>query len=56
MHDEAASVIAACRNARGARTVDLMIAAIACSVNLPLHTRNPDDFAALKELVEVIAV
>ena len=51
-----ASVIAAGRKARGARAVDLMIAAIACSVNLPLYTRNPDDFAALNELVEVIAV
>lgn len=51
-----ASVIAAGRKARGARAVDLMIAAIACSVNLPLYTRNPDDFAALDQLVEVIAV
>jgi predicted nucleic acid-binding protein len=51
-----AAVIAGGRKARGARAVDLMIAAIACSVNLPLYTRNPNDFAALEGLVEVVAV
>jgi len=33
-----------------------MIAAIACSVELPLYTREPDDFAALEGLVEVVAI
>lgn len=33
-----------------------MIAAIACSVDLPLYTRNPNDFAALDELVEIVAI
>ncbi len=51
-----AAVTAAGRKARGARAVDLMIAAVACSVELPLYTRNPDDFAALEGLVEIIAV
>lgn len=51
-----AAVAAAGRKARGARAVDLMIAAIACSLDLPLYTRNPDDFAALDGLVEVIAI
>ena len=51
-----ASVIAAGRKARGTRAVDLMIAAIACSVDLPLYTRNPADFAALDGLVDVIAI
>lgn len=51
-----AAVIAAGRKARGARSVDLMIAAIACSVELPLYTRNPDDFAALEGLVDVVAI
>jgi len=51
-----AAVIAAGRKARGARSVDLMIAAIACSVELPLYTRNPDDFAALNGLVDVVAI
>ncbi len=51
-----AAVVAAGRKARGARAVDLMIAAIACSTRLPLFTRNPGDFTALDGLVEVTAV
>ena len=51
-----ASVAAQGRKARGARAVDLLIAAVACSVDLPLCTRNPDDFRALDGLVTVVAV
>jgi predicted nucleic acid-binding protein len=51
-----AAVAAAGRKARGTRALDLMIAAIACSVGLPLYTRNPDDFAALDGLVDVIVI
>ena len=51
-----AAVIAAGRKARGARAVDLLIAAVASSKELPLYTRNPDDFQALDGLVEIIAV
>jgi predicted nucleic acid-binding protein len=51
-----AAVASAGRKARGARAVDLMIAAIACSVDLPLYTRNPNDFAALDELVEIVSI
>lgn len=51
-----AAVIAAGRTARGARAVDLLIAATACSTGLALYTRNPDDFQALDDLVEVVAV
>jgi len=51
-----AAVIAAGRKARGARAVDLLIAAAACSKGLPLYTRNPDDFQALEGLVDIIAV
>jgi predicted nucleic acid-binding protein len=51
-----AAVVAAGRKARGARAVDLMIAAVACSVELPLYTRNPNDFAALHGLVDIIAI
>jgi predicted nucleic acid-binding protein len=51
-----AAVVGAGRKARGARAVDLLIAATACSAGLPLYTRNPDDFQALHELVEVIHV
>lgn len=51
-----AAVLSVGRKARGTRAVDLMIAAIACSVGLPLYTRNPGDFAALGDLVEIIAI
>ena len=50
------SVIAAGRRARGARAVDLLIAATALSVGLPLYTRNGDDFRALDDLVHVVVV
>jgi predicted nucleic acid-binding protein len=51
-----AAVVGAGRKARGARAVDLLIAATACSTGLPLYTRNPNDFQALLGLVEVIHV
>ena len=51
-----AAVAAAGRKARGARAVDLLIAAVACSKGLPLYTRNPDDFQALEGLVDIVAV
>ncbi len=50
------AAVTAGRKARGTRAVDLMIAAVACSVELPLYTRNPSDFAALDGLVNVIAI
>ena len=51
-----AAMIARGRKARGARAVDLLIAAVACSVELPLCTRNPDDFRALDGLVTVVPI
>jgi predicted nucleic acid-binding protein len=51
-----AAVVAAGRKARGARAVDLLIAATACSAGLPLYTRNPDNFQALHDLIDVISV
>lgn len=51
-----AATIAAGREARGARAVDLLIAAVALSNGLPVYTRNPEDFRALDGLVDVIAV
>lgn len=51
-----ATVVSAGRKARAARAVDLLIAATACAEGLPLYTRNPRDFQALKDVVHVIAV
>lgn len=51
-----AAVVAAGRKARGARAVDLLIAATALAADLPLYTRNIDDFKGLETLVEVIGV
>lgn len=51
-----AAVMARGRKARGARAVDLLIAATALAAELPLYTRNPDDFRGLERLVAVVAV
>jgi predicted nucleic acid-binding protein len=51
-----ASVLAAGRKARGQRAIDLLIAAVALSTELPLFTRNEADFAALEHLLDIVAV
>lgn len=51
-----AAVTTAGRNVRGARAVDLLIAATACATDLPLYTRNGADFVGLGDLVEVIVL
>jgi predicted nucleic acid-binding protein len=50
------AVVVAGRKARGARAVDLLIAAIASSHEIPLYTRNADDFRSIQDLVTVVAV
>ncbi|MFI4989448.1 MAG: type II toxin-antitoxin system VapC family toxin [Solirubrobacterales bacterium] len=51
-----AAVTAAGRKARGRRAVDMLVAATALSVQMPLYTRNPADFAGLAEILEVVSV
>jgi len=51
-----AAVVAQGRKARGPRAVDLMIAAVASALHVPLLTRNPADFAGLDGLVEIIEI
>jgi hypothetical protein len=51
-----ATVVAAGRKARGARAVDLLIAATALAHELPLYTRNGDDFAGLDDLIDIHVV
>lgn len=50
------AVTTAGRKARGRRAVDLLIAAAALSAELPLYTRNGDDFKALDHLIDVVVV
>jgi predicted nucleic acid-binding protein len=50
------AIVAAGREARGARAVDALIAATACAHGLPLYTRNAADFAALHDLVEIVSM
>ena len=51
-----AAIVATGRKARGPRAVDLLIAATALAANLPLYTRNADDFRGIEHLVVVVAV
>ena len=50
------AVVAAGRKARGARAVDLLIAATALAGELPLYTHNGDDFVGLGGLVDIRVV
>lgn len=51
-----AAVSAAGRKARGRRAFDLLIAATALASDLPLYTRNPQDFGELAGLIEIVTV
>jgi len=51
-----AAVSTAGRKARGARPLDLLIAATALASGLPLYTRNPDDFCGVESLVDIVII
>jgi predicted nucleic acid-binding protein len=51
-----AAEVASGRKARGTRALDLLIAATACVANLPVYTRNPEDFQGLQGIVDVVTV
>lgn len=51
----AAAVVEMSRQPR-ARSMDLLVAATAHAHSARLYTRNPDDFAGLGDLVDVVAV
>lgn len=51
-----AETLIAGRKARGRRAIDLLIAATALAVKLPLYTANPLDFDGLESLIEVVTV
>jgi predicted nucleic acid-binding protein len=51
-----AAVTSAGRSARGRRTLDMLIAATSLAHKLPLYTRNPDDFAGLEGLLDIVIV
>lgn len=51
-----AAVLESRRKPRGARGLDLLIAATASGAGLPLYTRSPGDLAGLEACVEVVAV
>ena len=51
-----AAIVATGRKARGPRAVDLLIAATAVAANLPLYTRNVDDFRGIEHLLAIVGV
>jgi predicted nucleic acid-binding protein len=51
-----AAIASVGRKPRGARAVDLMIAATALAHDLVLYTRNASDLLGLEELIEIVNV
>jgi predicted nucleic acid-binding protein len=50
------AITASGRKPRGGRALDLLIAATALSAELPLYTRNGDDFRSLDDLIDVVVI
>ena len=55
-YGQVVAAVAAAGGSHRSRVADLMIAAIAHANQLPLYTRNPQDFAGLEPLLVVVAV
>jgi predicted nucleic acid-binding protein len=51
-----AAVTAKGRKARGRRAMDLLIAATALAVDIPLFTCNPTDFDGLGSLIDIVPI
>jgi predicted nucleic acid-binding protein len=51
-----AALRAAGRKRSSRRFADLLIAATAVAADVPLYTRNPEDFAGLSSLLEIVSV
>lgn len=51
-----AAVAATGRKARGPGAVDLLIAATALAADVPLYTRNIDDFRGIEKLMTIVGV
>jgi predicted nucleic acid-binding protein len=51
-----AAEVASGRKARGTRALDLLIAATACAADIPIYTRNAQDFRGVRGLVDVVAI
>lgn len=51
-----AAVVAGGTKAPGRRALDLLIAATGLANNLPVYTCNPDDFADLASLIDVVSI
>jgi predicted nucleic acid-binding protein len=51
-----AAVATSGRKARGRRAVDLLTAATALASDVPLYTRNPEDFTGLSGLLKIVAI
>jgi predicted nucleic acid-binding protein len=50
------AVVATGRKARGPRAVDLLIAATALAADVPLYTRNIDDFRGIEKLMTIVGI
>lgn len=51
-----AAIVETGRKARRPRAVDMLIAATALATNLPLYTRNVDDFRGIEHLLTIVGV